>query len=176
MSVSIDSKELTAYGRTDIEDEMHELVDHVLMERPINTMDRKLIIEASTPGHYPRLLWEQFGVRDMPPWSVEELSNSIIDCVKAGAAGIHSHPRDPYGPFCYECNIARDMAPELTKELFDKVYQEVDFVPLNHAWYPKNWEDLADADFQVHLVERASTLGGRMAQIDKTFPSMDCAI
>jgi heterodisulfide reductase subunit A len=36
--------------------------------------------------------------------------------------------------------------------------------------------DLADADFQVHLVERASTMGGRMAQIDKTFPSMDCAI
>ena len=36
--------------------------------------------------------------------------------------------------------------------------------------------DLADADFQVYLVERASTLGGRMAQIDKTFPSMDCAI
>jgi heterodisulfide reductase subunit A len=36
--------------------------------------------------------------------------------------------------------------------------------------------DLADADFQVYLVERSSTLGGRMAQIDKTFPSMDCAI
>ncbi len=36
--------------------------------------------------------------------------------------------------------------------------------------------DLADSDFQVHLVERSSTLGGRMAQIDKTFPSMDCAI
>jgi heterodisulfide reductase subunit A len=36
--------------------------------------------------------------------------------------------------------------------------------------------DLADADFQVYLIERDSTLGGRMAQIDKTFPSMDCAI
>lgn len=36
--------------------------------------------------------------------------------------------------------------------------------------------DLADSDFQVYLVERSSTLGGRMAQIDKTFPTMDCAI
>jgi heterodisulfide reductase subunit A len=36
--------------------------------------------------------------------------------------------------------------------------------------------DLAEADLQVYLVERSSTLGGRMAQIDKTFPSMDCAI
>lgn len=36
--------------------------------------------------------------------------------------------------------------------------------------------DLADSDFQVYLVEKSPTLGGRMAQIDKTFPSMDCAI
>jgi heterodisulfide reductase subunit A len=36
--------------------------------------------------------------------------------------------------------------------------------------------DLADSDFQVYLVERSPTLGGRMAQIDKTFPTMDCAI
>lgn len=147
MSREADSRELTAHGRTDIENEMRELVDHVLKEPKIPTMDKKLIIEASTPGHYPRLLWEHFGIKNMPPWSIEELASSIIECVRAGAAGIHSHPRDPYGPYCYECNIAKDMAPELTKELFDKVYQKVDFIPLNHAWFPKNWEDLADADF-----------------------------
>jgi len=36
--------------------------------------------------------------------------------------------------------------------------------------------DLADSGFQVYLVERASSIGGRMAQIDKTFPTMDCSI
>jgi heterodisulfide reductase subunit A len=36
--------------------------------------------------------------------------------------------------------------------------------------------DLANADFQVYLVERSPTIGGRMAQLDKTFPTMDCAI
>ncbi len=36
--------------------------------------------------------------------------------------------------------------------------------------------DLADAGFQVYLVERSPSLGGRMAQLDKTFPTMDCAI
>jgi heterodisulfide reductase subunit A len=36
--------------------------------------------------------------------------------------------------------------------------------------------DLADSDYQVYLVERSPTLGGRMAQLDKTFPTMDCAI
>ena len=36
--------------------------------------------------------------------------------------------------------------------------------------------DLANAQFQVYLVERESSIGGTMAKLDKTFPSMDCAI
>jgi heterodisulfide reductase subunit A len=36
--------------------------------------------------------------------------------------------------------------------------------------------DLADAGYQVYLVERGASIGGRMAQIDKTFPTMDCSI
>ena len=36
--------------------------------------------------------------------------------------------------------------------------------------------DLADSDIQVYLVEKGPTLGGRMAQLDKTFPTNDCAI
>ena len=36
--------------------------------------------------------------------------------------------------------------------------------------------DLADAQFQVYLVERNPSIGGTMAKLDKTFPSMDCAI
>ena len=36
--------------------------------------------------------------------------------------------------------------------------------------------DLANARIRVTLVERSPSLGGRMAQLDKTFPTMDCAI
>jgi len=36
--------------------------------------------------------------------------------------------------------------------------------------------DLAGARIPVTLVEKSPTLGGRMAQLDKTFPTMDCAI
>jgi len=36
--------------------------------------------------------------------------------------------------------------------------------------------DLADLGVQVHLVERLPSIGGRMAQLDKTFPTMDCSI
>jgi heterodisulfide reductase subunit A len=36
--------------------------------------------------------------------------------------------------------------------------------------------DLADAGYEVVLVEKEPSIGGRMAQIDKTFPTMDCSI
>ncbi len=35
--------------------------------------------------------------------------------------------------------------------------------------------DLADMGFKVYLVEKTPTLGGKMAQLDKTFPTMDCS-
>ncbi|MBP6874951.1 MAG: FAD-dependent oxidoreductase [Candidatus Eisenbacteria bacterium] len=36
--------------------------------------------------------------------------------------------------------------------------------------------DLAETGHPVVLVERTASLGGRMAQLDKTFPTMDCSI
>jgi heterodisulfide reductase subunit A len=35
--------------------------------------------------------------------------------------------------------------------------------------------DIADAGYKVYLVEREPSIGGRMAQLDKTFPTLDCA-
>ncbi|MCW3981424.1 MAG: CoB-CoM heterodisulfide reductase HdrA2 [Candidatus Bathyarchaeota archaeon] len=36
--------------------------------------------------------------------------------------------------------------------------------------------DLGDTGYEVYLVEKEPSIGGRMAQIDKTFPTMDCSI
>jgi heterodisulfide reductase subunit A len=36
--------------------------------------------------------------------------------------------------------------------------------------------DLADAGHRVYLVERQPSIGGIMAQLDKTYPTMDCSI
>lgn len=36
--------------------------------------------------------------------------------------------------------------------------------------------DLANQDIKVYLVEKNTTIGGRMAQLDRTFPTDDCAI
>ncbi len=36
--------------------------------------------------------------------------------------------------------------------------------------------DMANSGFFVHLVERSPAIGGTMAQLDKTFPTNDCAM
>ena len=36
--------------------------------------------------------------------------------------------------------------------------------------------DLSGAGYYVHLVDRSPAIGGLMAQLDKTFPTNDCAM
>ena len=36
--------------------------------------------------------------------------------------------------------------------------------------------DLANAGYYVYLVEKSSSIGGMMSQLDKTFPTNDCAM
>ena len=36
--------------------------------------------------------------------------------------------------------------------------------------------DIADSGYYVYLVERSSSIGGIMSQLDKTFPTNDCAM
>jgi heterodisulfide reductase subunit A len=36
--------------------------------------------------------------------------------------------------------------------------------------------NIAEASYKVYLVEKEPTIGGKMAQLDKTFPTLDCSI
>jgi heterodisulfide reductase subunit A len=36
--------------------------------------------------------------------------------------------------------------------------------------------DLADSGYFVYLVEKSAAIGGVMSQLDKTFPTNDCAM
>jgi len=36
--------------------------------------------------------------------------------------------------------------------------------------------DLANSGYYVYLVERSSSIGGVMSQLDKTFPTNDCSM
>ena len=36
--------------------------------------------------------------------------------------------------------------------------------------------DLAETGFKVYLVDKSPAIGGKMAQLDKTFPTNDCSM
>ena len=36
--------------------------------------------------------------------------------------------------------------------------------------------DLATLGFKVYLVEKSPIIGGKMAKLDKTFPTLDCSL
>ena len=36
--------------------------------------------------------------------------------------------------------------------------------------------DLANSGYYVYMVERSSSIGGLMSQLDKTFPTNDCSM
>jgi heterodisulfide reductase subunit A len=36
--------------------------------------------------------------------------------------------------------------------------------------------DLASIGFKVYLAEKGPMIGGKMAQLDKTFPTLDCSL
>ena len=36
--------------------------------------------------------------------------------------------------------------------------------------------DLADSGYRVYLVESSPAIGGKMAQLDKTYPTNDCSM
>lgn len=69
----------------------------------------------------------------------------------------------------------------------ERVLQDQPLVPLHVPIHPDTLVlgagitgiqaalELADAGKKVYLVERDSTIGGHMAQFDKTFPTLDCA-
>jgi heterodisulfide reductase subunit A len=83
---------------------------------------------------------------------------------------------------------------EATNKAMDLVAGAVERVHLHKALYPRKSPieqtalvvgagiagiqaalDIADAGYKVYLVERDPSIGGKMAQLDKTFPTLDCA-
>ncbi|MBI4331032.1 MAG: 3-keto-5-aminohexanoate cleavage protein [Chloroflexi bacterium] len=94
----------------------------------ITTMDKKLVIEAAIPGWQPVRWWEERGVKNLPPRTIEAQVDAIEECVRAGASVIHTHPRHPGD------GLPRLHAPELLMEIMDKALDRVDFITSHHTW------------------------------------------
>jgi len=71
--------------------------------------------------------------------------------------------------------VARARALEPQKEMVVPITQKALVIGGGVAGIQASL-DLADAGYQVYLVEKEPSIGGIMAQIDKTYPTMDCSI
>jgi len=93
-----------------------------------------------------------------------------------------------------QCSWVHPKEPETTRKAEELVAAAVRRVSLHHPLFPRGVPvepaalvvgggiagiqaalDIADAGYQVYLVEREPTIGGKMAQLDKTFPTLDCS-
>ena len=94
----------------------------------INTMAKKLIIEAAIPGWQPVQWWRDHGVTKLPPITIEEQADAIVECVKAGASVIHTHPRDPSTTRMLVHGV------DLLIQILDRAFEKVDFITATHTW------------------------------------------
>jgi 3-keto-5-aminohexanoate cleavage enzyme len=122
----------------------------VELEDRIMTLSKPLIIESACPGWQPKYwgpremyLYEPPGytgegnVRfEAVPCSLETTAREQIEAVNAGAAAVHTHPRDP--ETCIgipNTPLVSQMIPAAV-EIYDMIFAEVDAVTMEHTWKP----------------------------------------
>jgi heterodisulfide reductase subunit A len=71
--------------------------------------------------------------------------------------------------------IRKSLADSIRKSLADKHFGDVMVVGGGVSGVQASL-DLAASGFKVYLVDKAPAIGGKMAQLDKTFPTNDCSI
>lgn len=102
----------------------------------IPTMEKKVAVEVAIPGWQPKAWYEERGVHNLPPITFDEQANAIVECVKAGAAIVHTHPRDP------DTGLTAPVSPysilprhaECLEAVMDRAFKKVDFVTAHHTW------------------------------------------
>lgn len=107
----------------------------------IKTLKKPLIIENACPGWQPKHWgppsvyphkkpkgYKKGGVRyPAVPVSIEDQAQANIEAIKAGAAALHIHPRDPEDGFATN-------DPKILKKVYDKIFEEVDAISIQHTW------------------------------------------
>jgi heterodisulfide reductase subunit A len=71
--------------------------------------------------------------------------------------------------------LLKEKVQQLSKSLGDNNFGDVMVVGGGISGIQASL-DLASAGFKVYLVEKAPSIGGHMAQLDKTFPTNDCSM
>ena len=73
-----------------------------------------------------------------------------------------------------EDQLLKEEIQKLSKSLQEKNFGDVMVVGGGISGIEASL-DLANAGFKVYLVEKSPSLGGHMAQLDKTYPTNDCS-
>ena len=74
-----------------------------------------------------------------------------------------------------EDQIRKSLADSLRKSFVDSNFGDVMVVGGGVSGIQASL-DLATSGFKVYLVEKTPSIGGHMAQLDKTFPTNDCSM
>ncbi|MFC2072486.1 3-keto-5-aminohexanoate cleavage protein [Chloroflexota bacterium] len=136
----------------------------------IPTMAKKVAIEAAIPGWQPKAWYTERGVHNLPPITFDEQADAIVECVKAGASVIHTHPIDPDTGISAPVN-SPSVLPRHTEclmEVMDRVFDKVDVVTAHHTWVTDTSKSL-EVDYITHtkqLLEagKARGVGNRYVQ------------
>ncbi len=101
----------------------------------ILTMAKKVAVEVAMPGWQPKGWYEERGVKNLPPITFDEQANAIVECVRAGAAVVHTHPRDPDTGLCPMPHPPENLRhAECLEAVMDRAFGKVDFVTAHHTW------------------------------------------
>lgn len=111
------------------------------LEERIETLSKPLILECACPGWQARLWgppraypvrkpagYQEGGVRyPAVPCTIEDQAKENVDAVRAGAAAIHIHPRDPK-----DCMATDEVG--LLAQVYDRIFEAVDAISIQHTW------------------------------------------
>jgi 3-keto-5-aminohexanoate cleavage enzyme len=120
------------------------------------SMAKKVAIEAAIPGWQPISWYEEHGVTNLPPVSFDDQADAIVECVKAGASVIHTHPRDPLTgatASMHPVGTPQSRHAQCLMEIMDRAHKKVDFVCAHHTW----WGD-PDKGSQANFVSQTKVL------------------
>ncbi len=71
--------------------------------------------------------------------------------------------------------MREEKVQQLSKSLVDRNFGDVMVVGGGISGIQASL-DLADSGYKVYLVEKSPANGGKMAQLDKTYPTNDCSM
>ena len=142
-----------------IDDIKAGIVDRVVVAACSPTMHEETFMRALEEAGLNRFLFEMANIREQCSWvhynDPEAATEKAIDIVKAAVKRVSK-----YEPF------ERGRLPVVKRAL----------VIGGGIAGIRAALDIADAGIEVYLVEKSPSIGGKMAQLDKTFPTLDCSL